>query len=120
VKIVLRKVLGVILIILGFIALITPFSPGSWLILVGLEILGFGLGLRLLLTRKLSSASRKAGSLLLKEKHRKKLADLSQKVKRIFGVGSSPANPPDPPGTGQAKSGDPRLRGDPPRSGISH
>ena len=115
-KIVLRKVLGVILIILGFIALITPFSPGSWLILVGLEILG----LRLLLTRKLSSASRKAGSLLLKEKHRKKLADLSQKVKRIFGVGSSPANPPDPPGTGQAKSGDPRLRGDPPRSGISH
>jgi hypothetical protein len=106
VKIVLRKVLGVILIILGFLALITPLTPGSWLILVGLEILGFGLGLRLLLTRKLSSVSRKARSFL--------------NIKRVFRIGSSPANPPDPPGMGQAKSGDPRLRGDPPRSGISH
>jgi len=80
-KRILRKTLGIIFVVLGFVALITPFSPGSWLILVGLEILG----LRLLLTRKLSSASSKAGSLLLKEKHRKKLAGLRQKIKRIFG-----------------------------------
>jgi uncharacterized protein YqgC (DUF456 family) len=38
----LKKALGVILIILGFLALITPCSPGSWLILVGLEFLGLG------------------------------------------------------------------------------
>ncbi len=37
-----KKVLGIILIILGFLALITPCSPGSWLILVGLEFLGLG------------------------------------------------------------------------------
>ncbi len=76
---VLKKSLGIIFIVLGFLALITPFSPGSWLILVGLEILG----LRLLLERKLSS--------VLKEKHRKKLADLKHKAKRFFGFGPSPA-----------------------------
>ncbi len=38
----LKKALGVVLIILGFLALITPCSPGSWLILVGLEFLGLG------------------------------------------------------------------------------
>jgi uncharacterized protein YqgC (DUF456 family) len=37
-----KKALRIILIILGFLALITPLSPGSWLILVGLELLGFG------------------------------------------------------------------------------
>jgi len=41
-KKVFRKTLGIILIVLGFLALITPFSPGSWLMLIGLEILGFG------------------------------------------------------------------------------
>ncbi len=45
----LKKALGIILIILGFLALITPLSPGSWLILVGLELLG----LRFLLEDKL-------------------------------------------------------------------
>lgn len=40
-KRVFRKTVGIVLIILGFLALITPFSPGSWLILIGLEILGF-------------------------------------------------------------------------------
>jgi len=41
-KKVFRKTLGIVLIVLGFLALITPFSPGSWLMLIGLEILGFG------------------------------------------------------------------------------
>jgi len=40
---------GVVLIAIGFLALITPLSPGSWLILVGLEVLG----LRILLERRL-------------------------------------------------------------------
>ena len=44
-----RKVIGVLFIILGFLALITPFSPGSWLILVGCELVG----LRFLLADKL-------------------------------------------------------------------
>jgi hypothetical protein len=37
-----RKSLGIICIVLGFLALITPLTPGSWLILIGLEILGLG------------------------------------------------------------------------------
>ena len=44
-----RYIIGVILILLGFIALVTPLTPGSWLILVGLELLG----LRILLQDKL-------------------------------------------------------------------
>ena len=35
-----KKIIGVLLIIVGFLALITPFIPGSWLIFVGLELLG--------------------------------------------------------------------------------
>ena len=35
-----KKTLGIILILIGFIALITPFTPGSWLIFIGLELLG--------------------------------------------------------------------------------
>ena len=44
-----KSTVGVVLIALGFLALITPLSPGSWLILVGLEVLG----LRILLERRL-------------------------------------------------------------------
>jgi hypothetical protein len=50
-----RITLGVILIILGVIAALTPFSPGSWLALIGLEILG----LRLVFQRKLISLTPK-------------------------------------------------------------
>jgi uncharacterized membrane protein HdeD (DUF308 family) len=35
-----KIVVGVILIIIGILALITPFTPGSWLAFVGLELLG--------------------------------------------------------------------------------
>ncbi len=41
-----RILLGVILIILGLMALFTPLTPGSWLALVGLEILGLRVLLR--------------------------------------------------------------------------
>ena len=55
-----KKIVGVLLIVVGFLALITPFSPGSWLILVGLEFLG----LRILLQDKLLAwAQRKPDSL---------------------------------------------------------
>lgn len=38
-----RKVVGGILIAIGLIALLTPLTPGSWLIFVGAEMLGFEL-----------------------------------------------------------------------------
>jgi hypothetical protein len=46
-----RIILGTVLIILGVLAALTPFSPGSWLALIGLEILG----LRMLFQRKFLS-----------------------------------------------------------------
>jgi uncharacterized protein YqgC (DUF456 family) len=50
-KRILRVILGVILIIIGVMALITPFTPGSWLAVIGLELVG----LRLLVQRKFLS-----------------------------------------------------------------
>jgi uncharacterized membrane protein HdeD (DUF308 family) len=35
-----RKVIGVILILVGLFALITPLTPGAWLAIVGFELLG--------------------------------------------------------------------------------
>jgi HAD superfamily hydrolase (TIGR01509 family) len=35
-----KKILGVTLVFLGFLALITPLTPGSWLAVIGLELLG--------------------------------------------------------------------------------
>ncbi len=40
---VLKKVFGVIFVLLGFLALITPLTPGSWLALIGFELLGIRL-----------------------------------------------------------------------------
>jgi hypothetical protein len=39
-KTVIKKIIGIILIIIGLIALLTPFTPGSWLALIGMELLG--------------------------------------------------------------------------------
>ena len=39
-KVIIKKIIGVILIIVGLVALFTPFTPGSWLALIGLELLG--------------------------------------------------------------------------------
>ena len=36
-----KRIIGIGLIMLGVLALLTPFTPGSWLIFVGLEFLGF-------------------------------------------------------------------------------
>lgn len=40
----LKKVLGVLLIIVGFLALVTPLTPGGILFFVGLELLGIRIG----------------------------------------------------------------------------
>ena len=36
-----KKVIGFLLVMLGLIALFTPLTPGSWLIIIGAELLGF-------------------------------------------------------------------------------
>jgi hypothetical protein len=59
------------LILIGVFALLTPLTPGSWLALIGLEILG----IRILLERKLIS--------LLPHKYRRKVRNLfKRKVKK--------------------------------------
>jgi len=75
-KQILRKPLGIILIILGFVALITPFSPGSWLMLIGLEILGF----RFLLEGKLS--------FLLRSKNKGRFKNSITRFRRKYQHGS--------------------------------
>jgi protein-S-isoprenylcysteine O-methyltransferase Ste14 len=42
-KTIIKKVIGVILIIIGIFALLTPLTPGSWLALIGMELLGIHL-----------------------------------------------------------------------------
>ena len=67
----LKIVLGVLLILIGVLALLTPLTPGSWLALIGLEILG----LRILLERKIIS--------LVPHKYRRKVRSLfKRKVKK--------------------------------------
>lgn len=39
---VLRIIAGVVLVLFGLFALFTPLTPGAWLGLIGLEMLGFG------------------------------------------------------------------------------
>ena len=41
-----RIVIGVVLMAVGLVALLTPLTPGSWLILVGLEFVGLRVLLR--------------------------------------------------------------------------
>jgi hypothetical protein len=36
----LRKIIGVGAVVTGIVSLVTPLTPGSWLIFIGLEILG--------------------------------------------------------------------------------
>lgn len=48
-KIKLRKFFGILLIVLGCLGLILPVLPGWWVIVIGMEILGW----RLVINRKL-------------------------------------------------------------------
>jgi len=70
-KPVLKKTLGVILIVLGLAALLTPFTPGSWLALIGLELVGFGF----LLENRLGRA--------LKNRYKNSFEKLKRKVRQI-------------------------------------
>ena len=67
----LKIILGIFLILVGVLALLTPLTPGSWLALIGLELLG----LRILLERKLIS--------MLPHKYRWKVRNLfKRRVKK--------------------------------------
>jgi hypothetical protein len=46
-----KKAVGIILLLAGLIALITPLTPGSWLAFVGAELLG----IRLLFLEKIKA-----------------------------------------------------------------
>lgn len=35
-----KKIAGVILIVIGIAALVTPLTPGAWLVFIGLELCG--------------------------------------------------------------------------------
>jgi uncharacterized protein YqgC (DUF456 family) len=61
---VLKIILGILLIVVGVLALLTPLTPGSWLALIGLELVG----IRILLERKLIS--------LVPHKYRRKVRNL--------------------------------------------
>jgi membrane protein implicated in regulation of membrane protease activity len=71
-KPVLKKTLGVILIVLGLAALVTPFTPGSWLALIGFELVGFGF----LLENRLGRA--------VKNRYKNSFENLKGKVWRIL------------------------------------
>jgi hypothetical protein len=59
------------LILIGVLALLTPLTPGSWLALIGLELVG----LRILLERRLI--------FLVPHKYRRKVRDFfNRKVKK--------------------------------------
>jgi len=59
------------LIVIGLVALITPFTPGSWLALIGLELLGFGFLLENRIVRairkKFGNSKRKVGQISHRE-----------------------------------------------------
>ncbi|MEK7608677.1 MAG: hypothetical protein AAB495_03795 [Patescibacteria group bacterium] len=54
----LKKTIGVLLVLVGLLALATPFTPGSWLVVVGLELIGF----RILFWDKIKARFRKKPS----------------------------------------------------------
>lgn len=53
-----KKAIGFLLILVGLVAFFTPFTPGSWLVFVGLELIG----LRLLFLDKIKLYFRKHDS----------------------------------------------------------
>ena len=79
----LKIVLGIILILIGVAALLTPLTPGSWLALIGLELLG----LRILLARKLIS--------ILPHKYRRKVRHLFKRKRKKSQI-HSPQSTPEP------------------------
>ena len=67
-KNILKKTLGVIFIVWGLIALVTPFTPGSWLAIIGLQMVGLGFLLENRIVRAIRKKfERKAGQISQRE-----------------------------------------------------
>ena len=81
-KTIIKMALGVILIIVGIAALFTPFTPGSWLALIGLELLG----VRRYIFRK-----------LLTDRQRAVAVRYMKKMKRVFSRRSKKGDNHQPP-----------------------
>jgi hypothetical protein len=78
--------IGIICIILGFLALITPATPGSWLILIGLEILGLGFLLEGRLARFLKGKNKERFESFIKklrQKLRRRPCEAKQKDEKL-------------------------------------
>jgi drug/metabolite transporter (DMT)-like permease len=75
----LKKIIGVVLIVLGLAALVTPFTPGSWLALIGLEVVGLGF----LLENRFGRA--------LKSRYKNSFESLKRNVRRILHRGRPPS-----------------------------
>jgi uncharacterized membrane protein len=71
VKNIIKKTIGVIFIVWGLVALVTPFTPGSWLAIIGLQMLGFGFLLENRIGRairnKFENSKRKVGQISHRE-----------------------------------------------------
>jgi hypothetical protein len=83
-KPILKKAIGVILIIVGLAALVTPFTPGSWLALIGLQLVGLGF----LLENRLGRA--------LKTRYKNSFERLKRKVRQISHRKQPPSQTKDP------------------------
>jgi protein-S-isoprenylcysteine O-methyltransferase Ste14 len=83
-KPILKKAVGVILIALGLAALLTPFTPGSWLALIGLQLVGLGF----LLENRFSRA--------IKNKFKNSFENLKRKVRQISHRKQPPSQTKDP------------------------
>ena len=53
-----KKTVGAVLVLIGLAAFVTPLTPGSWLAIIGLELLGVRILLSDPLRRRFSEASK--------------------------------------------------------------
>ena len=77
-----RYTAGITLVLIGLLALLTPLTPGSWLIFVGLELLGLRILLRdkLLAWARARPNSRWAGLIRRLVRFRKQNPDAEKKL----------------------------------------
>jgi hypothetical protein len=64
VKKLIKQIIGIILIVVGLLALLTPLTPGSWLALIGMELLG----IRLFIFKRVLSEKQQAAAEVFMEK----------------------------------------------------
>ncbi len=78
VKKLIKQIIGIILIIVGLAALFTPLTPGSWLVLIGMELLG----IRLFIFKKVLSEKQQIAAEKVFDKIKSKFKHFRKKEKR--------------------------------------